>query len=54
MKLQIEKTVVIKMTPQEAEKLTDALSEMASRSKDAPDWAKNKIDQFHDLIVNNI
>lgn len=54
MKLQIEKTVVIKMTPEEAEKLTDSLSEILSKSKDCPEWAKNKVQQFHDLIVTNI
>lgn len=54
MKLQVERTIVIKMTPQEAEKLTDALSAFKSEGEGIPDWAKDKIDQFHDLIVHNI
>lgn len=50
MKAQIEKTIVIKMTLKEAEKLSDAIGAIGSSSRDVPDWAKDKIEELHEVL----
>lgn len=45
MEAKIEKTIVINMTEQEAEKLIDALDEVDGDS--IPEWADKVIDKFY-------
>lgn len=45
MEAKVEKTIVIKMTEQELEKLIDALDEVDCDS--IPEWADNVIDKFY-------
>ena len=52
MKIEIEKTVVIKMTISEAEKIRDALNEVESES--IPEWADRNLDALYKPLVEAI
>lgn len=54
MKVEIQKTVIIKMTTNEAEKISDAIAGLSQFGDKIPDWAKDKLEELHDLIVNSI
>ena len=52
MKIEIEKTVKISLTINEAEKLRDAFDEVDSDS--IPEWADNILDKFYKPLVDLI